>query len=969
VAIGGFSLASAAQFKLYQQETANVKILYYDPAHEYVVRYLMQCFENTLQFDRKVFHYKPEEQITIMLEDFGDFGHGGAGTVPRDLVSIGLEPLSYTFETVGTNERIAWIIDHEMVHISMADEATGPDLFFRHLFGGKVMPNPDDPISMFYSSLTSPRHYSPRWYHEGIAAFMETWETGGMGRALGGYDEMVFRTMVRDDAHIYDVVGLESEGTSVDFQIGANSYLYGTRFMTHVAYKYGPEKLMQWVSRDPGTKRYFSSQFQNVFGVGLREEWQQWIRDEHQWQNSNLKRIRQYPVTELKRISPQTLGSVSRSYYDPAAGVIYAAVRYAGQMAHIAAIHTDTGKVDHLKDLKGVALYYVTSMSYDPKGHRIFYTSDNKDWRDLNVLDLTTNRSRRLMTNNRTGDLVYCAADGAIWGMRHNNGQSSIVRLPDPFNTIEVLHTFPFGSDLFDIDISPDGKYLTGGLTNMSGQQKLVRFELAKLKEKDATFDVLHDFDYATPGNFVYSPDGRYMYGSSYYTGASNLFRYDFQNAKMDVVSNSETGLFRPLPMPDGRVIAYEYTSKGFSPSFVDAKPLTDVSAVDYLGQATVEKWPALRQWKLASPSSINVDKVLTNTGYYRSFSSMRLISAYPIVQGYKDTAAGGIRVELADRLRVSRMNFTSTYSPDPSLPLKERFHFGLESYYWNFKLTAYYNYADFYDLFGPTKLSRRGWGSKLEHRQSLIFDMPRTLDLKWSVAGYGGFDALPDYQNVAAVEHRVFTAKTGLEYSYLDSSLGSVDDEKGTLWTTYSKFNFAGTRGFPQFYATYDKGGLLPIGHSSIWFRGAAGKAFGDPNDPFANFYFGGFGNNWIDHQEISRYRLFYSFPGVGLDAIGASSFGKGLVEWNLPPVRFRRFGATAVYCNWMRLSLFSSGLLTNLGNSLTRSEYGNIGAQLDFRIVLFTYLNSTFSTGYAAATDQHGHISTEYMISLKLL
>ena len=87
-------------------------------------------------------------------------------------------------------------------------------------------------MSMLYSFLTSPRWYSPRWYHEGIAVFLETWMAGGIGRTLGGYDEMVFRTMVLEDAYFYDVVGLESEGTTIDFQVGQNSYLYGTRFVT-----------------------------------------------------------------------------------------------------------------------------------------------------------------------------------------------------------------------------------------------------------------------------------------------------------------------------------------------------------------------------------------------------------------------------------------------------------------------------------------------------------------------------------------------------------------------------------------------------------------------------------------------------------------------------------------------------------------------------------------------------------------
>jgi hypothetical protein len=284
-------------------------------------------------------------------------------------------------------------------------------------------------------------------------------------------------------------------------------------------------------------------------------------------------------------------------------------------------------------------------------------------------------------------------------------------------------------------------------------------------------------------------------------------------------------------------------------------------------------------------------------------------------------------------------------------------------------RVSGYYNHADFYDLFGPTKTSRKGWGARIEHRKNLIFDSPRTLDLKLGLAGYGGLDTLPDYQNVAATHHSFFTAKAGVEYSYLDKSLGAVDDEKGVTWTAYSKFNFAGMRGFPRFYATYDRGGLLPIGHSSIWFRGAAGKSFGNPGDPFANFYFGGFGNNWIDHQEIDRYRLFYAFPGVKLDAIGASTFAKGLGEWNLPPVRFRHLGTTAVYCNWARLTLFSAGLFTGPAGQTERGVFGDVGAQVDFRIVLFTYLNSTFSAGYAAATDRHGRTSTEYMISLKIL
>ena len=127
---------------------------------------------------------------------------------------------------------------------------------------------------------------------------------------------------------------------------------------------------------------------------------------------------------------------------------------------------------------------------------------------------------------------------------------------------------------------------------------------------------------------------------------------------------------------------------------------------------------------------------------------------------------------------------------------------------------------------------------------------------------------------------------------------------------------------------------------NSAFWLRASSGKSFGDFTSPFASFYFGAFGNNYIDHLSIDRYREYYSFPGVGIDAIGARSFGKLLGEYNLPPKHFREFGTTWLYANWARLTLFSSDLVTNFTSIPSRANYVNLGAQLDLRLVLFTYL-----------------------------
>ena len=281
--------------------------------------------------------------------------------IPSNRINVGIAPFSYIYETIPANERMSSIMNHELAHVVEMDGSRESDRFFRRFFGAavfpsKVTPNPEDPISTVYGFLTAPRRYSPRSFRESyLAVFLETWMSGGLGRSLGGFDEMVFRAMVRDNSHIYDQVGLEAEGSTIDFQVGANSYLYGTRFTElsrRAAWPGESDRLGRQPSRQQ--KAYFAPNFARC-SRPLEEEWSRWIAAERQWQNQNLAQIRRYPVTPLKKLSPQALGSVSRSFYNDAATKIYAAVRYPGPMAHLAAIDPESGKITRLHDIEGAA--------------------------------------------------------------------------------------------------------------------------------------------------------------------------------------------------------------------------------------------------------------------------------------------------------------------------------------------------------------------------------------------------------------------------------------------------------------------------------------------------------------------------------------------------------------------------------------------------------------------------------------
>src|SRR5215467_2067763 len=188
-----------------------------------------------------MFGWLPSESTIVVLEDFADLG--GANTYPRGMIVVSVAPKSNPFETNPSTELIYNLMNHEMVHVVQSDIANEEDRRWRRFLLGRVEADGRNPESILYSYLTMPRFTTPRWYAEGTAVFFETWMGGGLGRAQGGYDEMVFRAMVRDDAHFFDPLGIESEGIFVDFQGGVNAYLYGTRFMSYLALSRGPEKL------------------------------------------------------------------------------------------------------------------------------------------------------------------------------------------------------------------------------------------------------------------------------------------------------------------------------------------------------------------------------------------------------------------------------------------------------------------------------------------------------------------------------------------------------------------------------------------------------------------------------------------------------------------------------------------------------------------------------------------------------
>lgn len=954
--------------QLTEERTPDLRLVYLDGTESYLVPHVTRTTLNSLAFQKKLFGFDPQQPLTVLLLDMSDAGNAGAATVPGNMVRVQIAPLSFAFETMPANDRINTIMNHELVHIATMDQASRADRRFRRLFGGKVMPVVEQPESVLYFYLTAPRVAAPRWFHEGIAVFLDTWMAGGIGRAQSGYDEMVFRAMVKDNAPFYDPLGLVAKGTEIDFQVEVNSYLYGTRFMTWLARRYAPDRLVEWAARREGSRGYYSAQFKKVFGVGLEQAWAEWISDERTFQLANLAAIRTFPITPHRDVTARALGSVSRAYFDPASRKIYAAFNYPGVVAHVGAIDIDSGAIDRLLPIKGPVIYTVTSLAWDPDSRTLFYTTDNGSFRDLVTIDVATGRTRVVQKDARIGDLVYSKSDRALWGLRHLNGYVTIVRVPHPYTSWEQIVTLPYGTVAYDLDVSPDGTLLAASFGEISGAQDVRVLSVEALQNKDTTPVARFDFAQSVPNGFTFSADGRYLYGSSYLTGVSNIFRYELATKAVEAVSNTETGFFRPVPLGNDELLVFRYTGHGFVPARIVAQPIADAKPITFLGERLVADHPVLHSWNVGSPMVISYESLDKRQQPYRLFGGLRPESFYPIVQGYKDTGAVGMRLNLSDLLQLNRAHIAASYSP-AGVDRDERLH--LETRYERFDWRAHasYNKADFYDLFGPTKFGRKGYAVGVGRSHTLIFDEPQRLELHVDAAVLGNLDQLPEFQNVAVDVDQLAEIDARLEYSNVRRSLAAVDDETGTRWTTQAQSARVDGAVYTRLRGTFDRGVALPAGHSSIWFRQAVGFSPHDREQPFANFFFGGFGNNYVDHHNEKRYRETYSLPGLELNEIGGRNFVKSTIELNLPPLRFERLGTPGLYAPWLRPALFLTGLATNLDDRPSRRRLLSGGAQVDVNISVLSALELTVSVGAGVAVEDGRRPRRELMMSLKVL
>ena len=230
-----------------------------------------------------------------------------------------------------------------------------------------------------------------------IAVFMETWLSGGFGRILGNFDEMYFRTMVLDKKKFPTPVSMESVYSPNSFLLESIYYLYGTRFIAHLALKYGVDKTISWFKFYPGIAyATLEEKFKYIFGLEFSDAWKEFIKDEIKFQKENIKKLETAELTPVKVLSRYPVGWVTKAYYDSSTACTNYGYNKPHRLASIEKLGLENGVSEVIGTIPTPNLLQVASTAFDKKLGLFFYTTNNNQfYRDIWVTDTYTGEKRK----------------------------------------------------------------------------------------------------------------------------------------------------------------------------------------------------------------------------------------------------------------------------------------------------------------------------------------------------------------------------------------------------------------------------------------------------------------------------------------------------------------------------------------------------------------------------------------------
>lgn len=485
------------------------------------------------------FNWQPRQKTHVILVDRIDIANGAASHLPNNVMVLHATPPNDISGLEDFDNWLAIVFRHEFTHIVHLDKAQGLPLFLRSGLGR--LP------------LLFPNTFEPPWIIEGIATFIETNSTTGIGRGQSNY----FRGLMRNEVR-HGIKSLRAVNQPMlSWPSGTTRYLYGVYFFQFLRDTYSTHKIKQFIdeySHFP-IPFFLNTNSRHVFSKDFYELWQAFhIYLKNQF-DPEIQEIHKQGIRAGKKITDSGFNSgFSRS---DAEGNSY--------FITTDRIHQTSLKKYSPAQQSQTMISEVFGQYFDLHKHSgiIFsqYDIEQSVNRFANLYHIDTHSGQTTQLSH-TGRYIQ-----ASWGPQGNNiaaiqnasGKHALVLLEKNGERQETLWQGDANTIIGSIDWSPKAAIIIASVWRPTLGWNLEIFDLSSKRWSPLTQNRFIE------GQPQFSSDGDSIVFTADYNGRYNIYRYFFSEQRTFQLTNVMGGAFYPSLSPQNTLYYADLDQTGFN--------------------------------------------------------------------------------------------------------------------------------------------------------------------------------------------------------------------------------------------------------------------------------------------------------------------------------------------------------------------------------------------------------------------
>lgn len=492
----------------------------------------------------KLYNYRPQEKMRIIINDYEDYANGGAYFYNN---KINLWCPNLDTELRGTHNWFRNVFTHEFTHMIQLNSAKKmsdyvPGVYLQYT--GYEREKRKDVLTGFPNILTSynlPMHVIPGWFAEGVAQ-NQAYDTLRYDFWDANRDMLFRERLLSGNQFTYEK--LEDFGNKSSHE-AESVYNTGMAFLDYIFKHYGkdaPDK----ISREMGKffTYSFSDAVKEVTGLSVESIYADFIKEKENYYHNILKTINANLV-EGKDISDSAYVN-SHPVFSPSGRYLaYLSTKENGEATfyrrslYIKDLVTDSIKL-------AIPAVSLSSFSWSPDEKYIYFSQVTTHkiygykFYDIYRWDIKNEEDKRLTFGLRAANPEISPDGKKISFVRSVDGTQNLWIMDADGKNLKNLTNKTDGTQYYKGKWSKDSKKLLVSYSDKYHGRDIALMDL----DGKILYQVETDFDYRDP---VFGKDDNEIFYASDQTGIFNIYRKELKEAgKEELITNVRGGAFYP---------------------------------------------------------------------------------------------------------------------------------------------------------------------------------------------------------------------------------------------------------------------------------------------------------------------------------------------------------------------------------------------------------------------------------------